>query len=208
MSIFKISKKQLTKITDENQSISDETTVKAEQHEAFEKHIGAREAESPEPVSAEATAKPVDAANPDESTTMSAHAGKDIVVKIDGPVGKVFTDALNQMLAIEGFAAMINADELVKHAEHDESDHADIQIGVYSGSVDLLNTEEIVKISNEIIRHTNQDYIIAIEGVYGRTLTTESIRRLALLEDLAKNGGTRVFYTTDLALDHLRGKLK
>lgn len=219
MSIFKISKKQVSKVSDGNQGITDETTVQAEQHEEVEKYKAARAREPeeamPEGAPREASTapgempeQPVVSDTPAEDATMVDDQHRDVVVKIDGPVGKVFTDALNQMLAIEGFAAMIGADELVKHKEEGESDHADIHIGVYSGSVDLLNTEEIVKISNEITRHTNQDYIIAIEGVYGRTLNTDSLRRLAILEDVAKNGGVKVFYNKDMAVEHLKGKLK
>lgn len=204
MSVFKITKKKAIEINQENQPITDEAKAQSEKIDAVNTINSPRAREDD-------AAAPGDLAPaPAESDTLPIKEGdpaRDITVKIDGPVGKVFTDALNQMLAIEGFAAMISPDEVVKKAS-EAHDHADISIGVYSGSVDLLNTEEIVKISNEITRHSNQEYIIAIEGVRGGHLETSKIRALGILEELTKSSGAKLFYSHDLAISHLRGKLQ
>lgn len=135
----------------------------------------------------------------------TAAKNNELMVKIEGPVGRVFTDALNKMLAIEGFAAMIMPPDPSKTKDQDDDRHS--EVSVYVSNISRLNTEEIVQISNLITRSNSENFLIAIEGL-DSTASAEKLRTLGILEQVAESSNAKIFYSVGGALEDLRVKLK
>ena len=56
----------------------------------------------------------------DKEPSLEEKEDPKLMVKIDGPVGRLFTEALNKMLATEGYIAMVEPDTIVEKKEEQE----------------------------------------------------------------------------------------
>lgn len=124
----------------------------------------------------------------------------EMMVSVEGPVGKVFTDALNKMLATENYMTMISPDATIEETPQ-KQDTAKSAMRVYCWSGDAVNLEDVVKLTNDISRHTEHDFIVAVENVRSAS------RNLGLLEDLAKTSKLKICYGQESALNYIKGKL-
>ena len=96
-----------------------------------------------------------------EGSTEAGEATKpEMMVKIDGPVGRVFTDALNKLLVQESY---MTTDPLFLEVPGKEDDE-DVSLQVYCWKGDELNTEDVTQITNEVSRHTTRDFVISVEA--------------------------------------------
>lgn len=120
-------------------------------------------------------ASEADVSKPVESATGEPVEKPDVMVKIDGPVSRVFTDALNKLLVQESYMTM-NPVLFEKDKENDE----DVEIQVYCWNGDDLNTEAVTQITNDVTRHSNRDFVIAVES----TRVSPSMALLGYLEKL------------------------
>lgn len=129
---------------------------------------------------------------------------KEIKVKVDGPVGRVFTDALNKALALESYMTMI-PDNLYDEDEKDEDGEEDVDLQVYAWDADTLNMSDAVEITNEIVKKTDRQFIIAMEAHDARLSSV-----VGLLDRYRKMPNVRICYTrsgaVDAVLTHLKGK--
>ena len=132
------------------------------------------------------------------SSPEEGHDDPKLMVKVDGPVGRLFTEALNKMLATEGYVAMIEPDTIVKK---EETDHTP-SLQVYALKGDEIGMSDVVEITNEISKHDEKDYIVAVESV------SQVTRVHGYLEELGKLGNVRLCWSQNSALnaikDHLR----
>ena len=123
---------------------------------------------------------------------------QDIMVKIDGPVSRVFTDALNKMLVNESYMTMVPVDH--KPSSTQQEQDQDI-LQVYVWKADELNTEDVVQITNDISRHVERDYVIAIESA--RSVS----KSVGLIEELGKLKNVTVCYSQERALSLVKSKV-
>lgn len=126
---------------------------------------------------------------------------KNVVVKIDGPVGRVFTEALNGLLATESYltmAPLVNFSGA--NSANDEKDNDFIQI--YSWNADELNISDVVEITNDISKHTERNYVIALESI---GMVTNNV---ALLSELGKLKNVKVCYSRDAGLNAVLNHLR
>lgn len=126
---------------------------------------------------------------------VSEATGEELMIKVDGPVGRVFTDALNKVLANESY--MATSPLLFESGEKEEG----VALQVYAWQADQINTEDVVEITNDISRHDNRDYVIAIEGRF----VTPAI---ALLDNLSSLKNVKVVYSQEKAIDEVLKRVK
>ena len=145
------------------------------------------------------------------------------LISIDGPVGRIYSAALQEVFANEGMAAMLHDmteaeegvgvdGEPVVHnldgSRDDDGVHQSaagvIHTKVYSYTADTLNLKDVVQISNEISRNQGRDYIIAIEGVtYGNiSKATE------MLCDMEKAGQLKLCLSRGSAMSAILNSIK
>lgn len=128
---------------------------------------------------------------------------KDVLIKIDGPVGRVFTDALNRVLANESYMTMlpVEAEGEGEAAPTQGGSHPHGIVQVYCWTADELLLDDVVAITNDVSKHTERDYVIAVETAGKVT------REMALLEPLAKMKNVKVCFSQEAALSLVRSKL-
>ena len=125
-----------------------------------------------------------------------------MMVKVDGPVGRLFTDALNKMLATEGYITMlpnIEADQFDQESQEEELPKNLVQ--VYCWRTDAINTSDLVELTNNITRHTDRQFVIAMES------TGRVSNGIGVLEDLQKMPNVKLCYSMESAVRHVQGKL-
>lgn len=82
---------------------------------------------------------------------------KDIVIKVNGPLGKVFTEALNQALALETIAMSLAA------ATEEEAEKAEvIHVGVFDS--ETITSGDIVSMGQELTVHKDDDFVMVMES--------------------------------------------
>jgi len=126
------------------------------------------------------------------------------MIKIDGPVGRVFTDALNKVLVQESYVTMLPAILSRKAALSREDDVEDDRelLQIYALDSDNLNLEDVVSITNDITKHTNREYIIAVEAIRGRVT-----KAMGFLDELGKMSNVSICYSQEKAINTVRSKL-
>lgn len=87
--------------------------------------------------------------------------GKEKTIKIDGPISRVFTDALNQLLSTESYLTMVP--QAIENEKPDDDGDDDNVVQVYCWNANDLNVQDLTKITDEITRHTERNYVISIE---------------------------------------------
>lgn len=142
-------------------------------------------------------------AKPNEDTTEVQK-----FIQVEGPVGKVFTDALNVALANESMIGMIRSDAVVREASEEEEATADVGSRIYATNVDKINLDEVIRITEFITKSNNRFSIIAIECADADEVTGNTARHIKLVEDLAKTTNTRVVYSRSAAIREVSGALR
>ena len=125
----------------------------------------------------------------------------DLLVKIDGPVGRVFTDALNKMLVQESYMTMSNDLFETKEKKEDIDEDDNINLQVYCWNGEELNLEDVTAITNDITKHKNRDFVIAIESARVTPI-------MALLGDLEKLPNVKLCYSQSKALQLVSERIK
>ena len=162
-----------------------------------------------------------------ESTTPAPKEKEARLISIDGPVGRIYSAALQEVFANEGMAAMLHdfseaeegvgsdGEPVVRNLDGGKDD--DDEDGVihqtvagvkhtklYSYTADTINIDDVVKISNEICKNRGRDYIIAIEGVtYGNINSAMDV-----LCDMEKAGQIKLCLSRGSAISAVMSSLK
>lgn len=138
------------------------------------------------------------------SSTPAEENKPELMVEVDGPVGRIYTDALNKILATEGYAAMIPAswNDKLESKEVQPVETPSRTMKVWCWDKDHLNHEDIVRITNDVVRHPNRNYVIAIEH---HGVITEKI---ALLDQTCRDLGLKLHLSMDSAINHTLDVLK
>lgn len=199
MSVFKIQQHSIQPIVDKQASMEEAASIEGEASPEVETEV----------VTTSVEKSGVDVSKVEGATvaaeTEEAKVSQDpkMMVKIDGPIGRVYTEALNKMLALEGFAAMVPHDFNVDKSVEDAVDEGDVVpvMQLYCWSGNEINTQDIVQITNDIVRSRHTDYVIAVEmaGVVRR--------EMMLLDQLGRLPNVKICYSRSAALDVMRGKL-
>ena len=131
---------------------------------------------------------------------------KELLIKVDGPVGRVFTEALNRILATEGYMMMppmVEVPDTAPAAPPTASDEITPNlIQVYCWRSDAINTDDIAELTSMVTKHTDRQYVVAMEAA----ATTSKCA--GFLEDLLKVPNLKVCYSTESAANYIRGQLK
>lgn len=155
-----------------------------------------------------------------EGTTPAPKEREARLISIDGPVGRIYSAALQEVFANEGMAAMLHDSSDAEGGVdiHGEPVGEDVDgdnvitqsvAGVkhtklYSYTADTINIDDVVKISNEICKNRGRDYIIAIEGVtYGNINSAMDV-----LCDMEKAGQIKLCLSRGSAISAVMSSLK
>ena len=119
-----------------------------------------------------------DTSGPVESTepgfTLDASQKDKVIVKIDGPLSQVFTEALNKVLAFENMVLLPVLAEEYDAMKDDPSFNDTTSIHVQAYDAHDLTTGDVVDITNEITKTTEDSHIIAMESARGMSTATGS----------------------------------
>lgn len=162
-----------------------------------------------------------------EGTTPAPKEREARLISIDGPVGRIYSAALQEVFANEGMAAMLHdfseaeegvgsdGEPVVRNLDgsKDDGDEDDVihqsvagvkHTKLYSYTADTINIDDVVKISNEICKNRGRDYIIAIEGVtYGNIN-----KAMDVLCDMEKAGQIKLCLSRGSAISAVMSSLK
>ena len=146
------------------------------------------------------------AATPPEATPQTPAASNEpVTVQVDGPIGRVFTDALNKVLAIEGYLTMLPEDEPVTEADSVEIGHmspikkAPINlVQVYCWRTDAVNASDLVQLSNNITAHSDRTFVVALEAA----ATIKNA--VGVLESLTCYPNVKVCYSLESAARYVK----
>ena len=117
-----------------------------------------------------------------------------VAVKVEGPLGKVFTETLNKMLALEGIAAIpIGEEELEKiRAQQGKV----VNVEVLSG--EDLAMQDVVEVMNKSTEHQGEPYVIALEAIREGKAIPHAVGYLYGLEKL---GQVKVHHRVGMAVE-------
>ena len=141
------------------------------------------------------------AETPVESASGEPVEKPDLMVKIDGPVGRVFTDALNKLLVQESYMMMSPSLFEDKDKTEDLDEDKEVGLQVYCWKGEELNIEDVTAITSDIAKHQNRDFVIAIESARITPV-------MALLGDLEKLPNVRLCYSQEKALSIVSERIK
>lgn len=93
--------------------------------------------------------------------------GKELVLKVDGPLGRMFTDALNQVLAMESIVVMPMTEDDLRLRLEEQPDQAIVHVKAFN--LPDVTGDDVEDTNNEVIHETTQenltDFVIATESV-------------------------------------------
>ena len=126
----------------------------------------------------------------------------DVKIKIDGPVGQIFTDALNKMLATESYLTLSPMGEANQGADllQDLKDEEILQ--VYCYKADELNVDDVLRISDEITKHTERNYVLSFETAGSFPSVLEAAENVARLPNVS------LFLSRKAAINHIQSKVR
>lgn len=144
----------------------------------------------------------------EDGKTFSLKPGeKEVVVKVDGPLGRVFTEALNKMLATENLVVMpLTEDDLRLRQEEDSSFNDEILINVIAYDANELQSSDVVDVTNEIVKRPDTQYVIAMETIQHRGRVSNAV---GLVESLCQgNKKIKSCYHLNTAVNLIMERLK
>jgi len=116
-----------------------------------------------------------------------------VAVRVEGPLGKVFTETLNRMLALEGIAALpIGEEELDKIREQQGKV---VNVEILSG--EGLSMPDVVSVMNKTTGHPGEPYVIALEAIWEGKIPDA----VGYLYGLEKLGQVKVHHRVGLAVE-------
>ena len=128
-----------------------------------------------------------------------------LTVKVDGPVGRVFTDALNKLLATEGYLTVRPegmeddpVDSVAAAGVNDPIKSKNL-VQIYCWRTDAVNADDLIQLSNTVSRHSDRPFVVALESAASMT------RAVGLLEDLQCFKNLKVCYSLESAANHVKG---
>lgn len=153
----------------------------------------------------QAAKQPSDNTNINPNGTQVNHTEKqEPTVVLDGPLGRIYTQALNLAYANEDtgtMAMIIDATQREKDAQGETGG-----VYVYAADADHLDTKELVKMQGWMEQNkksSNQNMVISLE-THGNRVSPKS----GLLEEIAKAYGATVHYSRKSAMGAIHTKLK
>lgn len=161
-----------------------------------------KEATAPVEVS-EAEVQPSEGNNKAEGDVFGLEEKKteQVVLKVDGALGQVFTNALNKMMAVESMVMIPMSEDQIE--EGGEGDKIIVPTIIHAEILDpsLLQVRDIVSISDEAQVNQADQYVVATEG-------THLNRASGKLHLLGAHGNVDVRYTMSGAIDLVLAKCR
>lgn len=118
---------------------------------------------------------------PDSFTLGGQPITKGTVLKVDGPLSRIFTDSLNKILAVENMSMVsmtmaTYADMLKEQEEAGEAPPEVIHVQAYDANE--LTNGDVVDISNQITGGPEEDHIVVTESARGISSSSDMLHRL------------------------------
>lgn len=136
----------------------------------------------------------------DVESGASATIKKDVMLKIDGPVGRLFTEALNKALATESYMTMLPAMGDQPEA-HDPVTDLEPDLQVYCWTGDSLEASDVIEITNDIAKHQNREYVVSVEAI------RQTPRAMAALQAL-RSDRVKLCYSRESAVAEVKARLQ
>lgn len=124
-------------------------------------------------------------------------------LKVDGPVGRVFTNALNAIFARESYMTFSPLDLAVYPDQLESEDKKARKIFVYALKSDDVKLSDIVHLGDEMAKHDDNMFVIALESASKKFSDASG----HLLE-IAKRSNVKLCYSSEAAVDHVKDLMK
>ncbi len=126
-----------------------------------------------------------------------------LVVTIDGPLGRVFTEALNKMLAVESMMMMPLTKEALVAIKKESPKTQVVKVNAFDE--DMLKVADVVEVSNEITKSQEDQFVVAVESRRAvRTVNSKT----QLLTNLGDHQNVQVSYRMDVAVKQVLRMVK
>lgn len=153
----------------------------------------------------------VDHTNVDSNGNLDASSKKEEpTVVLDGPLGRIYTEALNLVYAKEESSSMQMAlviDASRDRAKHQIEEHPIQGTFVYAIDASDLTSEQVIKAADWMTERqkteSNPDMIISLETHHDNVS-----KKSKLIEDMAKAVGAKVVYSRRSAMEAISKSLK
>ena len=133
-----------------------------------------------------------------EAAFMSGDVNQDeaaLVVTIDGPLGRVFTEALNKMLATESIMAMPMDLQALQVLKKDQPKLRVVNVNVLDETT--VKPSDVVNISNDITLHAEDQFVVAVES---KLQIRNPSKVTQLVDGLSTHRNTQVCYRVSAAV--------
>lgn len=94
------------------------------------------------------------------------------IIKVDGPLSRIFTEALNKILAIESMVAIPMTEDDPRYQALSIKDPNVLTVEAYDASE--LSSEDIVQLSETVSKDETKDVLIAMEAIATNRLSVSS----------------------------------
>lgn len=106
---------------------------------------------------------------------------KKTVLKVDGPLSRVFTDSLNKILAVENMsmvAMSLTAYESMLKDQAEAGEEVPEVIHVQAYDANDLTNGNVVDISDAIVKTPDEEHVVVTESARGISGSTDALHRL------------------------------
>lgn len=110
---------------------------------------------------------------------------KDVVVKVNGPLSHVFTDALNKILATESMVAVPMTQEQIDALLEEKAYNEVVQVNVSAFDASDIKNDDVVELSRDISIHPDQEYVLAMETSVKMKMNTTAGMAAKIFKDKA-----------------------
>lgn len=94
------------------------------------------------------------------------------IIKVDGPLGQIFTEALNKILAVESMAAIPMTEDDPRFQELSSKDPNILTVEAYDASE--LSSSDVHQLSEMVSKDETKDVLIAMEAIRTNKLSISS----------------------------------
>lgn len=141
-----------------------------------------------------------------ETFNLGGEKEQAIVVKVDGPLSRLFTDSLNKVLAFESMVLIPLTEEQLEAMKENDPEYNDtttIHVQAYDASD--ITTSDVVEISDAITKTDADDRVLVMESVRGIRGAADSAMRICAATKTRVHMQMR--YAVETAMHVIRSKV-
>lgn len=141
-----------------------------------------------------------------DSFKLGTEKEQSIIVKVDGPLSRLFTDSLNKVLAFESMVLIPLTEEQLEAMKKDDQEYNEtttIHVQAYDASD--ITTSDVVEISDSITKTDADDHVLVMESARGIRGAADSAIRVCAATKTRVHMQMR--YAVETAMDVIRSKV-